>query len=380
MKRRILLLSGASLGRYRSKENIMLAGRLACSLVSLIACVAACTPGSSGPTEKTAHSATPPAPSASSAAATTAPVLVPGESIGPVRIGMTRADLDALGLPTKKGPMSTDVTVGPYVASFDGDRVGGVSVALRELPGGARVGGAVFDGSAKIQAIAAQLRGCGPTHENTGASVILCENARALVIGGGPPQLPSIEVVSAERAQKLLAKSGDAPAPTSEATWKHPGMAMSFTYPDKLLEVRQKPDGATLKTEIIGTIEDRSGHGKDRPSPFQMTISVRVGPLLDVMKSSGAVPVSTLFPGGNEQSFKEEKDSAERLTVNGSQGYRISSGSHDIFEDRVYASLGPRSTLEVICAYVGDMAKPKVDFGTQREACGRVLATLSIKP
>jgi hypothetical protein len=155
---------------------------------------------------------------------------------------------------------------------------------------------------------------------------------------------------------------------------------MSFTYPQQLLKVRHKPDGAVLESEILGTLEDRSEQGPDTPTPLTITISVRVGKLLTVMKSSSALNFSLLFPAGTEASFKEDKGFAGRITVAGNAGYRIHTGSHDAQQELVYAPLPPSSTLEIICNYVGDMAKPKVSMETQKKACDRVLSTLSMKP
>lgn len=169
-----------------------------------------------------------------------------------------------------------------------------------------------------------------------------------------------------------------APA-SAEAVWKHPGMAMSFTYPADWLKVSPKPDGATLRSEVLGKIEDRSGNGPDQPAAFTITISARVGGLFDVMKSNPAFPVKTLFPNGTEASFVADPGFADRLPVAGSTGYRIQMGSHDAHQDVVYAALSSRWTLEVTCNYLGDMAKPKVPMAVQQKACERVLSTLSIK-
>lgn len=323
--------------------------------------------GASGPDEPTRSATT------SAAASPAIAELVSGAGIGPVRIGMTRAELDALGMATKGGPLRNDVTVGPYVASFDGDRVGSVFVELRALPAGVRVGGAVFQAAgATDAAIAARLPGCGPVQHNTGANVIACDGGRTEVITGSESGNLSLLVSSPARAAQHGTRG-------AEAVWKHPGMAMSFTYRSAWLKVAPKPDGATLTSEVLGKIEDRSGNGPDQPAAFTITISVRVGALLDVMKSNPAVPVKTLFPGGTEASFAADPGFADRLTVAGSPGYRIQMGSHEVHKDVVYAPLGARSTLEVTCDYLGDMAKPKVPMAEQMSACERVLSTLSIE-
>jgi hypothetical protein len=333
------------------------------SLVAL-AFLVGCSGSSSGATGVDA--------AASAAASPAIPELVAGTSIGPVRVGMTRAELDALGMPAKAGLLPNEVIVGPYVASFDGDRVGSVFVALRALPAGVRVGGTVFQAAgATDTAIAAKLSACAPVQHNEGADVIVCDGGRAQVIAGGPTRVLSLMVRSAERA----APRGAA----GEAVWKHPGMDMSFTYPADWMKASLKPDGATVKSEVLGKIEDRSGNGADQPAAFTITISVRVGGLFDVMKSNPAVPVKTLFPAGTEASFAPDPGFADRLTVAGSNGYRIQMGSHDAHQDLVYAQLSPRWTLEVTCSYLGDMAKPKVPMAVQKKACERVLSTLSIK-
>ncbi len=167
----------------------------------LLTAAAACSPGTPGPEPRSSAAASAAsAPSAPSAGAVVE--LVSGVSIGPVRVGMTRAELDGLGLPTKRGSIPAEILVGPYVATFDGDRVGSVQVALDELPGAVRVGGAVFDRTAKTAAIIAKLQGCSPPESNIGATVTACEGGRTLVIAGGPPGLPSLAVQSAERAAK----------------------------------------------------------------------------------------------------------------------------------------------------------------------------------
>jgi hypothetical protein len=294
-----------------------------------------------------------------------------------VKVGMTRADLDKLGLSVNPGPLSSGYTVGPYTVNVVEDRVDEVCVPLRELPSGARVGGKVFDKISKIEVIAKSLQGCGPVQMNVGANVIACHGGGVLLIAAGPPGIVELCAVSPKRASRKAVRS-QPDGEESESTWRHPGMDMTFRYPDKWLKVQQKPDGAVLESEILGMIEDRSDNGKDRPSPLTITITVRVGKMLDVMKRDG-VQVATMFPGGTEESFEEEGSFSERVTVSGKPGYSIVTGDHNESRTMVFVQINPSSTLEVTCDYVGDGANPKVPMAVQAGACAKVISTLAIK-
>lgn len=329
--------------------------RSLCSLALVsLASLAACTPEAPG----SAPSATPTIAIATSAAPVAAGVvdLVSGTSIGPVRLGMNRGELEALQLPVKPGAMPGELLVGPYsVMMRDSDRAATVRVALSDLPAGARVGGAVFvAASAKIEGIAPALPGCGPVQMNRGASLITCDGGKTRLIAGGPHAAVYLEVEN---------PAGAPSSPASESKWAHPGMAMSFSYPDKLLKVSHKPDGATLQSEILGKIEDRSGAGKDKPQPLTISVSVRIGKLAQVLKSEHI----------------EEKDCAA-ATLAGGKACRFQRGSHDAQQELFFRELPGDRTLEVVCDYLGDMGKPKVSMAEQAAACARVVSTLSYQP
>ena len=329
-------------------------------IMSCAACLAlGCTPTS--PTSENPASSAASAVASQSAADADVPELIPGVGIGPVKIGMTRADLDKLGLPIKPGELPMILWVGPYEARLKNDRVDTVYVEIPQLSSGAKVGGKVFDKTAKLEVVAQALNGCGPVKGGTGSSVMPCEGGRAEVIAAGPTGVVGL---------RALATSPD-------VTWKHPGMDMTFRYSGSFLTASHKPDGAYLKSEILAKVEDRSDKGQDRPTPFSITISVRVAKLFDVLKSEG-VDVATIFPGGTEASFKEEKDFAERQTVSGKQGYSILAGDHGEWRRVVYAELQPSWTLVLECDFVGDVFKPKVPMETQAEACDKVISTLAI--
>ena len=128
--------------------------------------------------------------------------------------------------------------------------------------------------------------------------------------------------------------------------------------------------------EILGVVEDRSDRGEDRPSPFTIMISVRVGKLLDVVKSDG---LANMFPGGTEESFAAEKDVSERVTVAGKAGYSLIMASHGEFEQVVFAGLGDAWTLVIRCDFVGEAAKPRVPVAEQIDACDKVVSTLALE-
>jgi len=46
-------------------------------------------------------------------------------------------------------------------------------------------------------------------------------------------------------------------------------------------------------------------------------------------------------------------------------------------QELFFVELPGSRTLEIECDYLGDMGNPKVPFGEQRQACQRVVSTLS---
>jgi hypothetical protein len=302
------------------------------------------------------------------AKASDVPELVSGVALGPVRIGMNRAELDAIGLKVRPGAAAGDLVAGPYTVSLEEGRVSAVSVELKTLSSGLRVRDALVDPSASIADVAKHLPSCGQVQDQIGARVVACDGGRSVVLAGGPVGIVTVRTVSAARAAKGAA---------AEATWTHPGMKMSFSYPTQLLTPKHKPDGASLISEPLGTIEDRSGQGRDAPGRFEIVISRRIGSLLAVMKQNPAVAFDRIFPKGDEASFHAD-GAAERTTIAGAAGYRIEMGSHDTHVELFYAA-HPTGTLEASCSYVGDMAKPKVSMTDQQKACKRVLETLVIE-
>lgn len=115
------------------------------------------------------------------------PVLVPGASIGPVKLGMSRAEVDALGLevgvsPANGGDAEVQL-VGPYRTVFAGDRVLSIEVALAQQP--VRVGEVRFDGSAKAADLRAALPLCADVHLAAGSEPVTHQGDSVMPCDGG---------------------------------------------------------------------------------------------------------------------------------------------------------------------------------------------------
>ncbi|WAS90892.1 hypothetical protein [Nannocystis punicea] len=282
--------------------------------------------------------------------------LVSGVGIGLVRVGMTRAELDAVGLAIKPGETADALLAGPYRATLEGDRVTSVRVRLADLPAGARVGGAVFTagGGTTIKDIAEKLPDCGPPSSNVGGDEILCDGGKTQLLASGPPGIVTLAVHAPAQAAKL--------ASAGEGKWTHPQLPLSFSYDARLLEVSQRPDGAVLKSEILGKIEDRSGEREDTPQPLVITVAVRP------VKRSEALAAEKI----------DAKD-CESASVAGQSACLIRAGSHDMQQERIFAEAGEGETLQVTCDYLGDMGQPKVPFEAQVKACRQVFESLAYK-
>lgn len=117
-------------------------------------------------------------PAASQAPAIEAIVIVPGVSAGPVRIGMTRPDVEKLGLGAiADGPNGT-FHVGPYTFAFDFERhtVDWVELAMHDAPSGIRVRDVAIGADDEADAVSKRLRDC-DTHTPLGFGGYVCEGS-----------------------------------------------------------------------------------------------------------------------------------------------------------------------------------------------------------
>jgi hypothetical protein len=156
--------------------------------VVLAACATQPSPAPAVSSSPSAVLAVPPVSTAAPAPASSAPLLVPSRSIGPLTLGMTRAEVGKLGLsvrPHPSGQMGDDVRmVGPYYVVFRADAVDSVELAVNESPEGVRIGTQSFSKSATAAELAGALRGCGPEEIGEGGNTMACEGRRTLLKRG----------------------------------------------------------------------------------------------------------------------------------------------------------------------------------------------------
>lgn len=124
-------------------------------------------------------------------------VVVPGQSVGPVRLGMSLAQFEALGLP--RHPRYSAMTI-PYTAYFEhDDRVSSVEVSLRHSPGNVVVGDVVIEKTATVDEAVAALGDCEPPDARVGGTHIRCRNrGLSISIGSGDPDEIWIRVPAPE--------------------------------------------------------------------------------------------------------------------------------------------------------------------------------------
>jgi hypothetical protein len=114
-----------------------------------------------------------------------APILIPGRSIGPIRLGMTRREAATIGLEVKphpSGQMGDAVRlVGPYYVVFDDDRVASVAFTLTGSPTGLVFEGKTLAPTLSIDEVARALPNCGPVDVREGGTIIPCAGGTTVV-------------------------------------------------------------------------------------------------------------------------------------------------------------------------------------------------------
>lgn len=128
------------------------------------------------------------------------PVIVPGQSIGVIRIGMTRADCKRLSLELKSHPsgqFGDAVSVaGPYLIVFEGDRVASVALKLKDTKAGIAIAGQILPVSATLEQVAKALPKCGDVEVREGGTVVTCAGGTTLVKCGAEDSSVEIQVVA----------------------------------------------------------------------------------------------------------------------------------------------------------------------------------------
>ncbi len=127
-------------------------------------------------------------------------MVVPGQSIGMIRIGMTRADFKQLGLDLKPHPSGqfgdAVSVVDAYHIVFDGDRVVSVALKLKDSPSGISIAGHVLPPSAPLEQVIKSLPNCGDVEAREGGSVVTCAGGTTLVKCGAEDSSVEIQVVA----------------------------------------------------------------------------------------------------------------------------------------------------------------------------------------
>lgn len=129
-----------------------------------------------------------------------APRLVPGKSIGPIRIGMTRDEVGRLGLPVLQHPsgqMGNDFRdVGPYQVVFDRDHVVSVSLVLTGSPAGMLVGQRLVDPNVSVEDLVKSIPGCGEPESREGGTIFRCADRTVIKLGVDEPPAVEVQIIA----------------------------------------------------------------------------------------------------------------------------------------------------------------------------------------
>ena len=139
--------------------------------------------------------------------AASAPTLLVGKAIGPVRIGMTRDEVGGLGLevrPHPSGHMGNNLRlVGPYSVVFDGDRVASIAFTLTGSRTGITIAGRQIPESASVEDVAKALGNCSEPDLREGGTIIKCGDGTLIKTGAGTPPVLEIQVMAPGLLQLL---------------------------------------------------------------------------------------------------------------------------------------------------------------------------------
>jgi hypothetical protein len=139
---------------------------------------------------------TPPASSGTEATDETQPTsetssayveIVPGRSIGPIRMGMTREEVTALGILTPH-PQYSAMTIPTTAYYGDDGRVFQMEISFLHAPSDLRVGDVVIPKTSTAEQALALLGDCQDTEPREGGTIYVCRGgALQVTIGSGNP-------------------------------------------------------------------------------------------------------------------------------------------------------------------------------------------------
>ncbi len=113
--------------------------------------------------------------------------IVPGQSIGPIRIGSSRAEVDALGV-LSPHPMYSGMTI-PYTVYYDdADAVHQVEVTLMRAATDIHVGSTVIPRTATMEEAKTLLGDCVDNEPADGGTTSTCrDGGLQVIVGSGDP-------------------------------------------------------------------------------------------------------------------------------------------------------------------------------------------------
>ncbi len=112
--------------------------------------------------------------------------LVPGESLGPVRLGSTRADVDRTGLTVRIDPSAQGGDqvnfAGPFTVNFDpSGHVESIAIDLNKVRRGVQVGSALIEPKDTLETALQVLAPCEPGMSYHGGTAYRCQQGTVRV-------------------------------------------------------------------------------------------------------------------------------------------------------------------------------------------------------
>jgi hypothetical protein len=123
--------------------------------------------------------------------------VVPGVSIGPLKLGMTRAELKTLGYVAKPVTPENDgevIAVIPYLIVLRSEKVASIEATVTQMPRGLRIRGKVLSPRSTFAQVGASFAGCEPLRRGLGGDSFRCEGKRLLVKSGGGSGLIHVQI------------------------------------------------------------------------------------------------------------------------------------------------------------------------------------------
>jgi len=125
-------------------------------------------------------------PPAAYVAASTPPALVRGRSLGPIRLGMTQAELDRIGITDGvKTTAGVRFSHGPYGIALENDRVAAVEIVMAGAPCGVRADKQLIPGGVTFEDATRRLGGCSKASPDGEGRKSTCAGQVTLRTAGG---------------------------------------------------------------------------------------------------------------------------------------------------------------------------------------------------